>query len=240
MLMDDPAEIRESAVLSPPDEKVVAIARLIRDRFGSPGTILVAGCGNGLEAAHLADLLPPARVIGVDLRGAFHPAARDRVELRRADVTQLPFENASFDLVFSFHMLEHVLNATKAIAEMSRVVRPGGGIWIGTPNRERLLAYIGSRDASLLEKVKWNLIDWRARLGGRFTNQLGAHAGFARSELAEMLKASFDVVEDETVQYYSLLYPRHRRVLFALERSGLGRIVYPAIYFAAIFFTGQA
>ncbi len=234
MLMDDPAETRESARLSPPDEKVVAIARLIWDRFGSPGTILVAGCGNGLEAAHLADLLP-ARVIGVDLRGAFRPAARARVELRRADVTQLPFENASFDLVFSFHMLEHVSNATKAIAEMSRVVRPGGGFWIGTPNRERLVGYIGSRDASLMEKVQWNLIDWRARLGGRFTNELGAHAGFAKSELAEMLKASFDVVEDETVRYYSVLYPRHRRVLLALERSGLGRIVYPAIYF-----TGRA
>jgi SAM-dependent methyltransferase len=213
------------------DPKLEAIVRLLRRRFGHPKEILVVGCGDGTEAALISELLE-AKVVGIDPADEFHPDAAGRVELIPADARELPFSEGSCDVVFSFHVLEHVPSPELAVAEMRRVVRPGGGFWIGTPNRSRLLGYLGSRDATRHEKIVWNLVDWRARLRGRFRNEFGAHAGFTRSELRAMLRASFRDVYDETAAYFALIYPRYRPTLSLLDRLGLSRFAYPAIYFS--------
>jgi ubiquinone/menaquinone biosynthesis C-methylase UbiE len=213
------------------DPKLEAIAHLLRRRFGRRQRVLAVGCGDGTEAAVLADLMD-ADITGVDILDRFHPGARRRVKLVAADARRLPFPESSFDVVFSFHALEHIPQAHEAVAEMRRVVRPKGGFWIGAPNRSRLLGYLGSRDASARHKVLWNLNDWWARLRGRFRNELGAHAGFTSRELRRMLESEFQVVQNETSAYYARLYPRYRWLLAALERLGLDRLVYPSIYFA--------
>lgn len=213
------------------DPKLETIVHLLQNRFNRPESILVIGCGDGLEAAILADRLA-TRVIGVDVSHAFDPDASKQVELRVADAMALPFDEGSFDLVFSFHVLEHVESPTRALAEMRRVLRSGGGFWIGTPSRSRLIGYIGSRDATPRQKLMWNIADWRARSRGRFRNELGAHAGFTRDELAGLLQGAFRTVEDETAAYYASLYPRHRRFLRVVDRLRLARYVYPALYFA--------
>jgi hypothetical protein len=115
---------------------------------------------------------------------------------------------------------------------MRRVVSPSGGFWLGTPNRSRVVGYIGGRGASRREKIAWNVVDWRARLTGRFRNELGAHAGFTRGELLDMLRSSFSVVEDETSAYYALLHRRYKLALALIAHLGLARFVYPSIYFA--------
>jgi SAM-dependent methyltransferase len=211
------------------DPKVDALARLLSRRFGTPGSTLVVGCGDGSEAALLGDLLG-GQVAGIDIVEDFDPAARQRVELRTADAMDLPFAERSFDLVFSFHALEHIEKPNRAVAEMRRVVRPNGAVLIGTPNRQRAVGYLGSRDASLSEKFAWNVADWRARLAGRFRNELGAHAGFAREELLEMAKPHFRLVADETTAYYELLYAHRRRMIDLIERIGVSRFAYPAVY----------
>lgn len=211
------------------DPKLGAITTLLRRHFGHPERILVIGCGDGTEAALLAASLG-GHVVGIDIAGEFHPSASGRTELLVADARQLPFPDGSFDLIFSFHALEHIPSPREAIAEMRRVVHPAGGFWLGTPNRSRLLGYLGSRDASSYDKLRWNLSELRTRLSGRFRNELGAHAGFTLRELREMLGAEFGTVEIETSAYYALLYPRQRRVLAILERSGLSRFVYPSVY----------
>lgn len=212
------------------DSKLDTITRLLRDRFGRPETVLVAGCGDGREAAVLAKQLATT-VIGIDINDAFDPDAADRVDLRVADATKLPFEDGSFELVFSFHMLEHVTSPHLALTEMRRVLRPGGGFWIGTPNRSRLVGYVVT-SASLQEKLVWNIADWRARMNGRFRNELGAHAGFTRHELRALLSHVFNSVEDETRAYYASLYPRHTRLLALVERTRLAKLMYPSVYFA--------
>ena len=45
--------------------------------------------------------------------------------LRRADVRDLPYEDSTFDLVMSAHVLEHLANPAIAVAEMLRVLKPG-------------------------------------------------------------------------------------------------------------------
>ena len=50
----------------------------------------------------------------------------DRVDVRQADASQLPFPDESFDAVVSFIMLHHVIAWEKAVAEAVRVLRAGG------------------------------------------------------------------------------------------------------------------
>ncbi len=44
----------------------------------------------------------------------------------KADLTRLPFQNAEYDVVYASHVLEHIMEDTKAISEIRRVLRPGG------------------------------------------------------------------------------------------------------------------
>jgi SAM-dependent methyltransferase len=50
-----------------------------------------------------------------------------------ADITDLPLEDNSFDLILCLHVLEHVPDDHKAIAELSRVLRPGGKALVQVP-----------------------------------------------------------------------------------------------------------
>lgn len=214
-----------------PDRKTDVLASIIRSRVGRPITrALVVGCGSGREAAALGIALG-TRVVGIDVRDHFDPDASRLVELRRGDATQLEFDDGAFDLVYSFHVLEHIPRYRQALREMRRVLAPGGHYCVGTPNRTRLLGYLGSRTATLREKIAWNLTDWRARLRGRFRNEYGAHAGFTRRELSSALLETFSACDDITLAYYADLYRRRSGVIRLLEHSGLSRLVFPAIYF---------
>jgi ubiquinone/menaquinone biosynthesis C-methylase UbiE len=97
--------------------------------------ILDVGCGTGEITARLAGLYPQAVLIGVDLidRHLELATARcaglgGRAAFRKADAFALPFADASFDLVVCRHMLQAVPRPEAAMAEMVRVLRPGGRI----------------------------------------------------------------------------------------------------------------
>lgn len=116
---------------------------------------------------------------------------------------------------------------------MSRVLKKGGGFWIGTPNKSRIIGYIGSKDTSFKKKVQWNVNDWQAKLSGKFENELGAHAGFSLRELCNLLKQVFPVVNDMTEVYFSELYKRrgHQFFLKFINLFGLSLLFYPSVYF---------
>jgi ubiquinone/menaquinone biosynthesis C-methylase UbiE len=97
--------------------------------------ILDVGCGTGEITARLADLYPRARLTGVDLIEHHLDLARTRcagaghrVAFQTADAFALPFGAGAFDLVVCRHMLQAVPRPGDAIAEMVRVLRPGGRI----------------------------------------------------------------------------------------------------------------
>lgn len=91
-----------------------------------PGArVLEAGCGTGLLLAHARR---DARLaLGVDLsRGMLGHARRKGLGVAQATIERLPFSDRSFDVVYSFKVLAHVVQIEAALAELSRVVRPGG------------------------------------------------------------------------------------------------------------------
>lgn len=213
------------------DRKAECISRIIQEKAGNDiRYALVVGCGSGVEAAILANALG-ARVIGVDLQDNFNPVAAKVAQLQKGDATCLEFQDEQFDLVYSYHALEHISNYRQALAEMKRVLKKGGWYCVGTPNRARMVGYIGSEGTKLSKKIQWNLADWKARLTGRFRNEFGAHAGFTEAELSGDLKQVFRKTEDITLTYYLQLYPGYKALLGGLSNTGLSKFVFPSIYY---------
>jgi ubiquinone/menaquinone biosynthesis C-methylase UbiE len=212
-------------------KKTEILITLIRRYLGTtPRRILVVGCGSGLEALALAEAFK-TEVIGIDVASSFAPRAAGKVELRIGDATRLDFSNGYFDLIYSFHVLEHIPQYPKALAEMARVSTDGGGFLIGTPNRARWIGYLGSQTATWPQKIAWNWVDWKGRLRGKFRNENGAHAGFFPHELTLELERVFSEVQEITLPYYLDLYSPKRVWIQLLGRSGLGKFFFPAIYF---------
>ncbi len=213
------------------DTKTEAVSRIIqRELKKDIKRMLVVGCGTGVEAAKLAECLN-AEVIGIDVAENFNSEAARKVVLQLGDATALEFEDGSFDFVYSYHSLEHMNNPIGALKEMKRVLTPAGGYWIGTLNRHRFLGYIGSKDATFLQKLRWNLMDWKARLEGKFRNEFGAHAGFSAPELCGMLQGIFSETNNMSGVYFHEIYKRFQVILYVLERTKLSTIVYPSVYF---------
>ena len=187
------------------------------DEFGfapvdQPPSVLVAGCGAGHEAAFLQQQLD-ARVLAVDADIETPAEYTDwpGLEFQQASVLDLPLEDNSFDLVFYHHVIEHVDDPRQSLDELARVLRPTGWMFLGTPNRHRLLSALGAyrqRDwqTTLKSKLGENYYDWKARLTGKFHNHLGAHAGFATGELDRMLARHFSDRRWLTAEYLQFKY----------------------------------
>ncbi len=169
---------------------------------------LVVGCGTGDEVVHLRRALQSRQVFGVDVGTRFSNLARAERCILIADAVNLPFRRESFNFAAAFHSLEHVGDVLQALAEIARILQPGGWFYVGVPNRTRLLGYLGSFDATLWQKIAWNLTDWRARLRGKFYNEAGAHAGFDREELTNLLEERFAEVQMLTEEFLRFKYAK--------------------------------
>ena len=94
-----------------------------------PGRVLDLGCGTGHSYTELA----PRETVGVDIEPAAL-ADQDR-DTRVADMRSLPFGPDSFASVLAIQSIEHVPDADRMLAEVARVLEPGGRAIFVTPNR---------------------------------------------------------------------------------------------------------
>jgi SAM-dependent methyltransferase len=98
--------------------------------------VLDAGCGSGATARAIAKAVPKGQVMGVDREPKYVDFARrktgskgiENLRFEIGDVLELPFQDNSFDVVWSKHLLQWVPDRERAITEFKRVVRPGGRV----------------------------------------------------------------------------------------------------------------
>lgn len=121
--------------LAGPDAKQVAFEAVAEAR---PRRVLEVGCGPGEFARRLVDELG-VDLVAVDLSPRMVVLARGLgVDARECDVEELPFANASFDCAVANWMLYHVPRLDRALAELARVLVPGGRLVAATNGRGHL------------------------------------------------------------------------------------------------------
>jgi SAM-dependent methyltransferase len=174
--------------------------------------VLDLGCNNGYGTEIVAR--HAARITGVDVSPRSIEAARARcpsLEFHLVDGKALPFPDASFDAVVSFQVIEHIDDPRPYLAEIRRVLAPGGFVMFTTPNREIRL------DPGM---KPWNEFHVREYSG---------------PELSELLRSFFAEVEvrslcaDPALARVELARVRRARILAASERrsKALGRVLRP-------------
>lgn len=156
--------------------------------------MLEAGCGTGAQTVILARNNPAVHFVSIDVSRASLERARAAVErenlanvrFEEADVFRLQFPDAAFDAVFVCFVLEHLAEPLRAMAELKRVLRPGGTITVIEGDHGS--AYFHP-DSELARKAIQCLVDLQKRDGGdaligRRLYPLMAQAGFSDIEVS--------------------------------------------------------
>jgi len=129
--------------------------------------VLEVGFGAGTD--FIQWLRAGARASGVDLTEEAMANLTQRIHvydlpqpeaLKVADAEHLPFENGSFDLGYSWGVLHHTPHTEKAIAELVRVVRPGGDVKLMLYNRYSLFVLKVWAKYALLRGKPWKSFRW--------------------------------------------------------------------------------
>jgi ubiquinone/menaquinone biosynthesis C-methylase UbiE len=161
--------------------------------------VLDIGCGIGVGPAYIAKK-HPCRVVGVDLsktmiewagRRARQEGVADRVELRTADVLELPFQADRFDVVMCESVLAFVEDKQRAIGECVRVTKPGGyvglneGLWIKEPSPEMVAQVKQAIGPAVPTVAAWQAL-WEA--SGLQDRVVRIHEMDARAEVKSRLR----------------------------------------------------
>ena len=121
-----------------------AVVMLLGDRLGvGSGPRRVLDVGPAKAVADWFEQQPETDYVSLDLES---PVAQVH-----ADVTELPFEDETFDLVVCNHVLEHVVDDRSAVREVFRVLRPGGQALFQVPPSDRAETY---EDATITDPAE--------------------------------------------------------------------------------------
>ncbi len=149
-----------------------------RELGWSPGRqLLDVGCGTGSYTLRMAEDFD--ETVGVDLQAEHLAEFRrrlsgslleERVSVRELSVTHLPFDDGQFDVVTAIETIEHIDDLRAGLAEIWRVLRPGGRLFITCPNRlyplETHAVRIGNRS---IAGSRLPFLPWIPRLHSRLS-----------------------------------------------------------------------
>ncbi|MBI4340480.1 MAG: methyltransferase domain-containing protein [Chloroflexi bacterium] len=159
-----------------------------------PGmSVLDCGCGPGSITLDLAEAVAPGQVVGVDIEPSQVALAQadaaqkgvSNVRFQTADVHKLPFDDGDFGAVFACAVLQYLKDPWQALAEMRRVLKPGGVIGLTNISQEGAVFWPPSDWWEAIARVWTESADpngmWGRTPGYRDTLQ---KAGFVRCEIA--------------------------------------------------------
>ncbi len=182
--------------------------------------VLDVGCGVGMYTA--AFTRGGAHAFGVELETDRACEAHTQVPRIAQSVGEaLPFDDNTFDVVFSHEVLEHVRDDRLCAAEMVRVTRPGGHIVIFVPNR---LYFFETHGIYWKGKYRFGnkpFVNW---LPNPLRNRLAPHV---RAYTGRGLRRLFDGLPVRTVQH-TLIYPGYDNIV--ARRAQLGHALQAVTY----------
>jgi ubiquinone/menaquinone biosynthesis C-methylase UbiE len=113
--------------------------KLIREHLGDlhGKRVLDVGCGKGRFARVFREQEPEAELWGLDISPEMLRFVPAGIQTRAASMTEMPFEDAFFDGAYATESLEHAVEIERAVAEICRVVKPGGRIVVIDKNAEK-------------------------------------------------------------------------------------------------------
>ncbi len=158
-------------------------------RYEAGSKVLEAGCGTGAQTVLLAGSSPEARFTSVDISEESIAQAEERVragghvnvDFQTGDIYDLAFPDSFFDHVFVCFVLEHLSEPPRALAELQRVLKPGGTVTAIEGDHGSASFHPDSETAGKAIKC---LVDLQAAAGGdsmigRRLYPLLTEAGFA-------------------------------------------------------------
>jgi ubiquinone/menaquinone biosynthesis C-methylase UbiE len=168
---------------------------------------LDVGCGTGDEVRLIAERVEASgRAVGVDVSGDLLAVARERTpghtaaEFVRADAHAVPFADGEFAAARVERTLQHVADPAGVIAQMARVVRPGGRVVAAEPDWDTLVISSGDQQTTraILDELRASSRDPAV---GRAVAGYFADAGIAVDEV----EALAVLVRDATAARASFL-----------------------------------
>lgn len=96
--------------------------------------ILELGCGRGENCSALKELYPDSEIHGIDLMDESEIPEFIIYTKQNLEDSPLPYSDDHFDAILFVHVIEHLQNPIKLGAEIFRVLKPGGTIYVETPN----------------------------------------------------------------------------------------------------------
>lgn len=172
--------------------------------------VLEVGCGMGTHAALLARA--GAALTAIDLTEPAVEMTRRRLEtfnlegrVLQADAEALPFPEHSFDLVWSWGVIHHSGSFERCLAEITRVLRPGGRLLLMVYHRRSLLYYVHN---GLIRGILMGQLRRRTLEEIYSRNMDGAWARlFSRGELQRHLTPCYKDVNVKVVGQKAELFP---------------------------------
>lgn len=112
--------------------------KLIREHLGElrGRRVLDVGCGKGRFARVFHEQEPAAELWGLDISEEMLRFVPEGIHTRAGSMTELPFADGFFDAAYATESLEHAVEIERAVAEICRVVKPGGRIAIIDKNSQ--------------------------------------------------------------------------------------------------------
>ena len=99
------------------------------------GKICDVGCGKGRYLKNLMQEMPAATYCAVDISKNVMQGIKLPVEKKEGTLTQIPYADSTFDLVYTVEALEHSIFPENALRELLRVTKPGGKVVVVDKNK---------------------------------------------------------------------------------------------------------